>query len=103
MKIIALGVLASALMASSAGAAPLAPAAIAPTEVVGIEQVRLVCNQYGRCYQARGPRYAHRYYGGDGYGARRSYGYYGRPSYDRGYGYYGGGPSIGFSFGSRNW
>lgn len=102
MKIIALGVLASALMASSVTAAPLAPAAIA-RQVAGIEQVRLVCNRYGRCYQARGPRYAHRYYGGDGHEPRRSYGYYGRPSYDRGYGYYGGGPSIGFSFGSRNW
>jgi hypothetical protein len=34
---------------------------------------------------------------------RRSYGYYGGPSYyDRGYSYYGG-PSIGFSFGTRSW
>ncbi|QND75175.1 hypothetical protein [Tardiphaga robiniae] len=105
MKIFALGVLAAALMASSASAVPLAPAAIASTEVAGIEQVRLVCNEYGRCYRTRGPRYVQRYYGGDdGYGVRRSYGYYGRPDYyDRGYGYYGGGPSIGFSFGTRSW
>jgi hypothetical protein len=104
MKIIALGVFASALMASSAGAAPLAPAAIASTEVAGIEQVRLVCNEYGRCYRTRGPRYVQRYYGrDDGYEVRRSYGY-GRPGYyDRGHGDYGGGPSVGFSFGTRSW
>ncbi|MGM4902071.1 hypothetical protein AB8B21_22190 [Tardiphaga sp. 866_E4_N2_1] len=103
MKMITLGVFAAALTASSASAAPLAPAAIASTEVTGIEQVRLVCNEYGRCYRTRGSRYVHRYYGGDGYGVRRSYGYYGRPGYDRGYGYYGGGPSVGFSFGTRSW
>jgi hypothetical protein len=46
-----------------------------------------------------------RYYGDDdGYVVRRSYGYYGGPGYyDRGYGSYGGGPSIGFSFGTRSW
>jgi hypothetical protein len=33
-----------------------------------------------------------------------SYCYYGGPGYyDRGYGYYGGGPGIGFSFGKRSW
>jgi hypothetical protein len=51
------------------------------------------------------PRYVQRYYGDDdGYVVRRSYGSYGGPGYyDRGYGYYGGGPSVGFSFGTRNW
>ncbi|MCS3447311.1 MULTISPECIES: hypothetical protein [Bradyrhizobium] len=102
MKNIALGALAATLMVSSASAASLAPAAIASTEAAGIEQVRLVCNEYGRCYRTRGPRYVQRYYGGDdGYVVRRSYG--GPDYYDRGYGYYGGGPSIGFSFGTRSW
>ncbi|WP_018319121.1 hypothetical protein [Bradyrhizobium sp. WSM2793] len=104
MKSIVLGALAAALIASSASAAPLAPAAIASTEATNVEQVRLVCDEYGRCYRTRGPRYVQRYYGGDdGYVVRRSYGYYGGPGYyDRGYGYYGG-PSIGFSFGTRSW
>jgi len=105
MKTIALGVLAAGMMASTAGAAPLAPAASISTGIVAPEQVRLVCNEYGRCYRTRGPRYVQRYYDGDdGYVVRRSYGYYGGPGYyDRGYGYYGGGPSIGFSFGTRGW
>ncbi|MGY4167483.1 hypothetical protein [Bradyrhizobium sp. USDA 4529] len=105
MKTMILGAFVGALMASSATAAPLAPAAIASTEVAGIEQVRLVCNEYGRCYRTRGPRYVQRYYDeDDGYAVRRSYGYYSGPGYyDRGYGYYGGSPSIGFSFGTRSW
>lgn len=96
---------ATALLASAASAAPLSPAAVGTPEASNIDQVRLVCNEYGRCWH-RGPRYVYRSYDGDGYYARRSYnyyggsGYYGRPAYR---GYYGGGPSIGFSFGSRGW
>lgn len=105
MKIIALGAFAATVMASAATAAPIPPAAVGSAEVAGIEQVRLVCDEYGRCFRTRGPRYVQRYYGDDdGYVVRRSYGYYGGPGYyDRGYGYYGGGPSIGFSFGTRGW
>ncbi|MBR0925142.1 hypothetical protein [Bradyrhizobium ottawaense] len=106
MKTIVLGALTATLMAASANAAPLAPSAIASTEPSGTEQVRLVCDEYGRCYRTRGPRYVQRYYGGDdGYVVRRSYGYYGGGPgyYDHGYGYYGGGPSIGFSFGTQSW
>jgi len=105
MKIIAFGAAAAALLGSAAVAAPLNPTAIGSAEVSPVEQVRLVCNEYGRCYRTRGPRYVQRYYGeDDGYVVRRSYGYYGGPGYyDRGYGYYGGGPSIGFSFGTRSW
>ena len=64
-----------------------------------------MCDEYGRCYRTRGPRYVERrYYGdSDGYG-RRAYvepGYgYAQPGYGYGGGYYGGGPSIGFSFGT---
>ncbi|MGY3036032.1 hypothetical protein ACVIIV_005202 [Bradyrhizobium sp. USDA 4354] len=105
MKTMALGLLAATVAGSAALAAPISPTAVGSIEASGIEEVRLVCNEYGRCFRTRGPRYVQRYYGGDdGYVVRRSYGYYGGPRYyDRGYGYYGGGPSIGFSFGTRSW
>jgi hypothetical protein len=106
MRTIALGVfVATAMLASAASAAPLNTSPIATPEVATVDQVRLVCDEYGRCFRTRGPRYVQRYYDGDdGYVARRSYGYYGGPGYyDRGYGYYGGGPSIGFSFGTGRW
>jgi len=105
MKTLALGAAAAALLGSAAVAAPMNSTAIGSAEVSAIDQVRLVCNEYGRCYRTRGPRYVQRYYGGDdGYVVRRSYGSYGGPGYyDRGYDYYGSGPSIGFSFGTRSW
>src|SRR5216684_2518100 len=105
MKKIVLSVLgATALLTTAAVAAPMNPAGIQSPEASKVDQVRLVCNEYGRCYRVRGPRYVQRSYGDyDGYYARRSYGYYGgSPGYyggGPGYGYYGGGPSIGFSFG----
>src|SRR4051812_7673477 len=107
MKKIVLSVLgATALLSTAAVAAPMNPAAIQSAEGSNIDQVRLVCNEYGRCYRVRGPRYIQRSYGDDGYYGRRSYGYYGGgPGYyggGPGYGY-GGGPSIGFSFGGRGW
>jgi hypothetical protein len=66
------------------------------------QDVRLVCDRFGRCYntqRAYRPYYAQGYYGQPGYGyyGQPSYGYYGQP----GYGYYGG-PRVGvgpFSFG----
>jgi hypothetical protein len=101
MKTIALGMLAACLLGSAAIAAPLSPTAVGPTEISGVDQVRLVCNEFGRCFRTRGLCY---FGGDDGYVVRRSYGYYGGPGYyDRGYGSYGGGPSIGFSFGTRSW
>lgn len=106
MRIIALGALAAtAMLASPASAAPLNASTIGSAEVAKLDQVRLVCNEYGRCFRTRGPRYVQRYYGDDddGYVVRRSYRYYGSPGYyDRGYGY-GAGPSVGFSFGTRGW
>jgi hypothetical protein len=72
-------------------------------ETANVERVRLVCDEYGRCYR-RAPRYVQRYYNDDEYVVRRGYGYYGGPGYyDRGYGYGYGGPGIGFSFGARGW
>jgi hypothetical protein len=65
-----------------------------------VQDVRLVCDQFGRCFHRRG------YYGGPAYPYVRPYygynrGYYG---YAPGYGYGGpgygyGGPGIGFGFG----
>ena len=80
-----------------ASAFPVAPLGEVASPV---EQVRLVCNEWGRCWRT-GPRYyRYGYYGprryyGPGYG----YGYYGPR-----YGYYGpgiafGGPGFGLRFG----
>ena len=58
-----------------------------------MQQVRLVCNRWGRCWRT-GPRY-YRY----GYGPRYyapAYGY--APGYYRPYGYGYGRPGIGFGF-----
>ena len=61
------------------------------------QDVRLVCDRFGRCYNTRRAYRSQRYYGQPGYG------YYGQPGYGyyRGYGYYGG-PRVGigpFGFG----
>ncbi len=45
---------AGALVAGSAQAAPLSP--VAPALDNGIENVRMVCDEYGRCWRERGPR-----------------------------------------------
>jgi hypothetical protein len=45
---------AGALVAGSAQAAPLSP--VAPVLDNGIENVRMVCDEYGRCWRERGPR-----------------------------------------------
>jgi hypothetical protein len=87
-----------ALGASAASAAPLANG-LATIPDNGIERVRMVCDDYGRCWRERGaprvviqenyaPRYVERrgYYDG-GYG-----GYYDR-------GYYNPGPSVGIGVG----
>ena len=100
---------ASALLATSASAAPLISqnSAVSPAS----ENVRLVCDEYGRCFRSRG--YARRYRGSYAYQpqvyvepsygySQRSYGY-SQPGYGYNNGYYGGGPSIGFSFGGGGW
>lgn len=95
---------AGTLMATSASAAPLLNQGTLVQPAL-TENVRLVCDEYGRCYRTRGPRYVERRYYGDSYSyGRRAYvepGYgYAQPGYGYGGGYYGGGPSIGFSFGT---
>jgi hypothetical protein len=91
---------ATALLASAASAAPLKPAAVGIPEASNIEQVRVACNQFGRCWRTGGPRYVYRNYSN---GYRSYYNYYEAPGYYTfpGYGYYGGGLGIGFGFGGR--
>jgi len=96
---------AGTLIATSASAAPLLNQGNSLVQPALTENVRLVCDEYGRCYRTRGPRYVERRYYGDSYVyGRRAYvepGYgYAQPGYGYGGGYYGGGPSIGFSFGT---
>jgi hypothetical protein len=62
-----------------------------------VQDVRLVCDRYGRCYNTRRAyrsySYAQPYYGGGGYYSGYGPGYYGP-----GYGYYGG-PRVGIGVG----
>ena len=74
-----LGVAASAsVLAFGTGVASAFPVAPIGQAASPVEQVRLVCNEWGRCWRT-GPRYYRYGY----YGPRRyygpGYGYYGRP------------------------
>jgi hypothetical protein len=95
--VLSLAVGAGALLSSGVNAAPLINPSMQPD--TGIEQVRLVCDDYGRCYRTRGGRrvaiqqdYGDRY----NYVPRERYverrGYYGG-------GYYNSGPSVGIGVG----
>ena len=91
MKKLAVSLLAGAaalVAASSAQAAPLSPAT--PTLDNGIENVRMVCNEWGRCWREPGRRVI----------IDNSYNYY-EPGYRyrRGYynGYYNPGPGVHFN------
>ncbi len=91
--IISLAFGASALFATAASAAPLTNGlAIVPDN--GIENVRMVCNESGRCWRERGGRRVI---------VEDSYGYAPRERYieRRGYGggYYNDGPSVGIGVG----
>jgi hypothetical protein len=80
-----------AIMASPAASAmPIAPAPATP-QVSDVEQVRMVCDAWGRCF------WRPNYYGY--YGPRPYYGprYYGPPRYYGGYG-----PRYGY-YGYRRW
>ena len=73
-----------------------------------VQDVRLVCDRYGRCYNTRRAyrSYSQPYYGGgyySGYGPGYYSGGYGR-GYGPGYGYYGGPRvGIGVGFGGFGW
>lgn len=91
--IISLALGASALFATAASAAPLANG-IAVTPDNGIQNVRMVCDQSGRCWRDRGSRRVV---------VQDSYNYAPRERYERrGYydgGYYNNGPSVGIGVG----
>src|SRR4029453_11767637 len=104
--VISLALGAGALFAfSAAEAAPLTKG-LATLPKDNIENVRLVCDQYGQCYRTRGGR---RVIVQGGYGGGYGYapGFYGGPCYYGGTGYYGGpgyygggyGPSVGVGIG----
>jgi hypothetical protein len=84
------------LAAASSSAMPIGHLGNAASSASDVQDVRLVCNRWGRCWRT-GPR---RYYG-PRYYAPPAYGYYPYGGYYRPYGYGGygyGRPGIGFSF-----
>ncbi len=92
--IIAVAVGAGALFATAATAAPLTKG-IAAMPHNGIENVRMVCDESGRCWRQRGARRvvveeSYNYAPRERYIERRGY-------YDRGY--YNDGPSVGIGVG----
>jgi hypothetical protein len=92
--VISLAVGAGALFATAASAAPLTNGfAVMPDK--GIENVRMVCSEDGRCWRERGTRRviiddSYNYAPRERYIERRGY-------YDGGY--YNNGPSVGFGVG----
>ena len=100
-QLICAGVLVAAnALVGPASAVPMTSISAQSNQAAPIENVHLICDRYGRCYNSR--RYVRRYYAaprysyGPSYDYGPSYGYgYGGPSY--GYGY--GGPSISLGFG----
>jgi hypothetical protein len=95
--VISLAIGAGALFASAASAAPL-PSGLSTLPDSAIENVRLVCDQYGRCYRSRGGRriVIQQEYG-DSYDYAPRERYIDRRGYDDGY--YNGGPSVGVDVG----
>jgi hypothetical protein len=86
---ISLALGAGALFATAASAAPIANGlTVMPDN--GIENVRMVCNEYGRCWRERGPRRVI---------IEDSYNYAPRERYIERRGYYDGGPSVGIGVG----
>ena len=91
MKKLALTLIgASALFGTAAVAAPLTPAVTAVAPDSNIEQVRMVCNEYGRCWQERRARRVI---------VEDSYGYAPRERYMERRGYYDDGPRVGVGIG----
>ena len=90
--IISLALGTGALFATAASAAPLTNGLVAIPDN-GIENVRMVCNEYGRCWRERGARRVI---------VEDSYGYAPRERYIERRGYYDGydrGPSVGIGVG----
>ena len=96
--IVSLALGAGALFASAATAAPLSSGAMMLPDSA-IENVRLVCDEYGRCYRTRGGRRVviQQEYG-DSYNYVPRDRYIERRGYDGG-GYYNDGHSVGIGVG----
>jgi hypothetical protein len=77
---------ASALFGTAAAAAPMTPAVTVATPDNNIENVRMVCNENGRCWRERGARRVI---------VEDSYGYSPRERYIERRGYYDDGPRVG--------
>jgi hypothetical protein len=90
--VVSLAVGVGALLSTAANAAPLS---ISPSVLPdnGIENVRMVCDQYGRCYRTRGGRQVVIRQEYD------SYNYAPRERYIERRGYYDNGPSVGVGVG----
>ena len=82
---IAMAAGAAALFATAASAAPLSTSSVASDS--NIQNVRMVCNENGRCWRERGERRVN---------SRDSYGYAPRERYIERRGYEERGPAIGF-------
>lgn len=96
--VISLAVGIGALLSSGANAAPvLAGPLVMPAN--GVENVRMVCDEYGHCYRTRGGRRVviEQEYG-DSYNYAPRERYVERRGYDDG-GYYNNGPGIGIGVG----
>jgi hypothetical protein len=87
--VIALALGAGSLFATAASAAPLTNGIVA-TPDNGIQNVRMVCNEYGRCWRERGARRVI---------VEDSYGYAPRERYIERRGYYDDGPRVGIGVG----
>lgn len=81
---------ASVLFGTAAAAAPMTPAVTAVTPDSNIENVRMVCNENGRCWRERGARRVI---------VEDSYGYAPRERYIERRGYYDDGPRVGVGVG----
>ena len=95
--IVSLAIGAGALFASGANAAPLSAGPLMLPDN-GIENVRMVCDDSGRCYRTRGSRRVVIQQGYDSYNYAPAPRYIERRGYYDG-GYYNRGPSIGIGVG----
>jgi hypothetical protein len=95
LKTMLLAVAAAGGLSATAAAMPLSDLVAQSGNL--LEEARVVCDQWGRCYETR--RH-HRHHYDDGWSAHvapRGFGYYHEPRY----GIYGGGPGFSFGFGSH--
>jgi hypothetical protein len=96
--VVSLAIGAGALLSSGANAAPLSSGpSVLPDN--GIENVRLVCDDYGRCYRTRGGRRVVIQQGYDSYDYAPRERYIERRGYYDDGGYYDNGPSVGIGVG----